>query len=451
MKKVLKKIGKFIGRIIGSIISFLAVLCIITLIWSAVQRSVGSVMDLPTTPDSFVPTIRLVVITDSHHMYDRCADALDTAYKMFDGDPEYAGVDAFIDLGDFSSIGEEGAYTEYAEILKEHVKGDTKMIVIHGNHEFKQKDDYKAYYDNSFGKLFGTKRDSVTEINGFSIIAFSGERSLTEWTFTPDSLKWYAKQIKEAELKSNGKAIFTFQHPHPWGTVYGSSVWGDPQINVVLNGHPSVVDFSGHSHFPMNDPRSINQTSYTAIGCGSMSAFELDNNYIVGQHPERYDTAAQMTVVEADDDGSVRVRGYDLNSDTYLCDYYIDNVLDKDSYAYTYKNMKAHDKEPVFPNKTSAKAVRDENGEWVVSFNEATVPDGYIVHDYKLMITDSDGNKVLNKNFVNDYYVIENDGTASFRIGSDTLKSGETYDLSVRAESAYHKYSDTIELKFTTK
>lgn len=84
----------------------------------------------------------------------------------------------------------------------------------------------------------------------------------------------------------------------------------------------------------MNDPRSINQTTYTSASVGAMARFELDKNYIVGQHPERYEDAAQFCVVEADNDGRVRIRGYDLLSDTFFCEYYIENINNTDSYAY---------------------------------------------------------------------------------------------------------------------
>lgn len=447
MKKVLKTIGKAVGWFFACFFGFLAVLCIITLIWGGVQRSVGTVTDLPQTPADFVPTVRLVAFTDSHNQNDTIADAVDTAYRLFDEDPVYAGVDGFFGIGDFSSVGFEGDYANYAATLQEHVRPETTLVNIHGNHEFKNKADYK----DLFVKYFGHEPDTVTEINGFSCIAFSGERGLTEWTFTPRSLKWLSDSVKEAEKKANGKAIFVFQHPHPWGTVYGSTVWGDPQINVVLNGHTSVVDFSGHSHFPFSDPRSINQASYTAVGCGATRTFELDNNYIVGQHPDGYDTAAEMCVIEANDTGSVRLRGYDLNSDTYFCDYFIEDVNDKSSFAYTYKNVRAHDAPPVFAENTKAAAFRNENGEWVISFDEAIPAEGYIVHDYKVVIRDAAGKKIFSKNFVDDYYVFDDDNTADFRIGTDTLTSGQSYTLSVRAESAYHLYSDTLEIPFTAQ
>ena len=243
--------------------------------------------------------------------------------------------------------------------------------------------------------------------------------------------------------------MFVFQHPHPWGTVYGSTVWGDPQLNVIFGRYSNIVDFSGHSHFPMSDPRSINQSLYTAVGCGATRTFELDNNGIVGQHPDGYDLAAEICVVEADGNGAVRIRGYDLNSDTYFCDYFIENVNDRSTFAYTYKNMKAHDSAPVFAADTKAVALRNEEGEWVISFNEAH--SDFIVHEYKVTIKDADGKKIFSRNFIDDYFVFDEDDTADFRIGADTLTPGESYTLSVRAESAYHLYSDTITLPFTAE
>ena len=447
MKKALRKTGKVIARVLGAVISVLAVLCVVTLGWGFAQRARGHVTNtLPETPADFVPTVRLIAFTDTHNENENVADAIDTAYSLFDGDPVYRGVDGFFCLGDFTSIGTEPDYAAYAETLQAHVRPETPMINIHGNHEFKNKDGYQ----DLFRKYFNQEPDTVTVINGFYCVAFSGERGMTEWTFTSRSLRWLSASITSAEAKSNGKAVFVFQHPHPWGTVYGSTVWGDPQINVVLNGHTSVVDLSGHSHFPMHDPRSINQASYTAVGLGGLARFELDENYIVGQHPDGYDDAAEMCVIEADNDGSVRLRGYDLLSDTYFCDWYIDDVNDRESFAYTYRNLKAHDSKPVFPQDArTAEARRDENGEWVVSFGDAQ--SASIVHEYKVEILNENGKKIYSENFVNDYYVYDPTETASFRVGADTLESGKTYTVRVRAESAYHLYSDPIELQCTVQ
>ena len=430
---------------IGIVVGVLSVLFVV-LPLQGLQLLRGTVQELPQTPEDFVPAVRVVAFTDSHNCNDHVADAIDTAYELFDGDETYAGVDAFFGLGDFSSVGGEGDYQRYAETLHAHVREETVLVNIHGNHEFKN-DNYREY----FIQHFGHDPDTVTEVNGFSCIAFSGERGATEWTYTAGSLKWLDDAISAAEKKADGKAILVFQHPHPFGTVYGSSVWCDPQLNPVFNKHPGIVDFSGHSHFPLNDPRSIWQGSYTAVGCGAMATFELEDHGIPGQHPAGYDPAAEICVIEADNDGSVRIRGYDLLSDSYFCDYYIDDVNDAGTYAYTYKNMKAQDAAPVFPTEAQASAAKEEGGEWVLTFSEAQAAPGFVVHDYKITVKDASGKKVFSDSVINDYYVIDGDPCAHIRIGAETLESGKTYQLTVRAESAYHKFSAPLELTFTAE
>lgn len=445
MKKVLKFIGKAVACFLGGLIGLLAVLSVITLAWSGVQRARGSVFDeLPAIPDDFKPAVRFAVYTDTHNKNENVADAYETLYRLYDNDEVYTGIDAVFGLGDFTSIGGEDNFRDYADTVKQYEREGTQLINILGNHEMKNKSacDY-------FRKYFGYEPNTVHEINGFTFICFSGSPALTEWTFSIKDLKWLSNEVDKASEKANNKPVFVMQHPHNFGTVYGSAVWCDPQLNPIYAGHSNVISFSGHSHFPMNDPRSINQSTYTSVGVGAMRTFELDKNYIVGQHPDGYDTAAQVCIVEADNNGRVAIREYDLNSDTFFNEYFIENVTDPSTFAYTYKNVKAHDSTPVFPENTAASAKKNENGEWVLSFNEAK--SNYIVHHYNIKITDENGKKIYKDTFIDDYFVIDEDDTADFRIGSDTLVSGKTYRAEITAVSAYHLRSDKLTVSFTAE
>ncbi len=444
VKKTIKIIAKTILGILGSVIGIAAVLCIILLSWSAVQINRGEVTEsLPVTPTDFVPEVRMIAFTDTHNENENVAKAIQQAYALFDNDESYKGVDAFFGLGDFSSVGTLGDYENFVKVLKENVREDTVLINVLGNHEMKT-ENCTALFEEAFGHDINT----VTEVNGFTCIGFSGERFLTEWTVTPASLAWLDNAIEEAESTAGDKPVFVFQHPHPFGTVYGSTLWCNPGLNMVFAGHNKVVNFSGHSHFPMNDPRSINQNTYTSVGVGAMARFELDKNYIIGQHPAGYEDAAQFCVIEATSNGSVRVRGYDVLSETFFCDYFIEDVNDRSTFAYTYKNMKAHDTAPVFPADSTARAVQNENGDYVISFTQAVPAEGYIVHDYKLCIANENGEEVLEEHLLSDYFIINDDDTFSFTVSADVLPAGN-YTLTVTAESAYHIDSEPISLTFT--
>ena len=443
--KIVKTLIKAVFGILGTVIGVAAFLCAVTLGWSLVQMSRGDVTKaLPIAPDDFVPEVRIVTFTDTHNENENVKQAINAAYELFDNDEAYKGVDAFFGLGDFTSIGGENDFVEYKKALDECVREETVIINVLGNHEMKNEE-----APEYFVKHFGHEVNTVTEVNGFTCIAFSGERWLTEWTVSPDSVKWLSNEIDKAEETAGDKPILVFQHPHPFGTVYGSTIWCNPQMNMAFNGHNKVINFSGHSHFPMNDPRSINQSVYTSVGVGAMARFELDKNYIIGQHPEGYEEAVQFAVIEADSTGRVRIRGYDVLSGTFFCDYFIENINDKDTFAYTYKNLKAHDTAPVFPAEINVTATVNEDGGYRVEFTEAYAAEGFVVQNYTVKISDSKGKELYKEQFVADYYIIDEDSTSGINVPAGILEAGGDYKLEITAESAYHKTQKSGEILFT--
>jgi len=429
----MKKFFKCIGRIIAVLLALIIVIAAVGVGWGFVQMNVGEVMELPQVAEDFVPEIRLVIFTDTHNENERVANMIDKAHEMYDNAPLYSGIDGFFNLGDFSSIGEPWDYDNYIAETDNHLKEDDLLVTLLGNHEMK-----KDSCAELFVEKFGYSPNKVYEINGFSVIAFSGERSLTEWTFTPKSLVWAKNALTEAEEKAGDKPIIVLQHPHNFGTVYGSTVWCTPQTNFVWSGHNKVVCFSGHSHFPMNDPRSINQTNYTNVGAGAMARFEVDKNFIPGQHPASYDNACQFIIMEASSSGAVRILEYDLNTNTFFNEYFIENVNDPSTYAYTYKNMKAHDSAPVFGEDFSVSATKNENDYGFV-FSDAKCDT--IVHHYNVKLRDGD-KVVYSETVLNDYYDLAC-STSAFNVGADILESGREYTLEIVAVSAYRYKSET--------
>lgn len=68
------------------------------------------------------------------------------------------------------------------------------------------------------------------------------------------------------------RPFFYIQHPHPKDTCYGSWAWGHDggEVTACLSGFPNAVAFSGHSHYPLSDERSIWQGAFTSIGAASL-------------------------------------------------------------------------------------------------------------------------------------------------------------------------------------
>lgn len=399
----------------------------------------GYTKEMPVADPSFTPAVRFVVCTDSHDENDTIKDMVETVYDIYGDD----GIDVIVHTGDFTGIGLDSQMIAFRDALYEAVDGRSETLVVLGNHDLKQ--GYDA--DVRFEKIFGVPAQRHIVVNGFHFIGVPSCTQSAIQLYPPSKVAWARDQLKQAEKESDNLPVFTFQHPHNRGTVYGSTIWGTDDLARVWNGHNRVVNFSGHSHFPIEDPRSIWQGSYTALGVGGMARFELEQDLIWGRHPEGYDTAKQFYVVEADRDGSVKIDSYDMNTNTIFCTYYIENVNDPSTYAYTYKNRLAYDDAPVFGENATAEYEINDSGEVILTFDKAT--DKFAVHDYKVIVKNRFGLPLPEKTFLSDYYLQKQSDRMTVNLGKLPLINTEKgFSVEITASNCYYELSQPLCVSF---
>ena len=208
------------------------------------------------------------------------------------------------------------------------------------------------------------------------------------------------------------------------------------------------MDFSGHSHYPVNDPRSIWQGGYTALGCGSLSSLETELDGIPGNNP--YDLAyqtAQFYIVEADANGNVHILPYDMITEQFFSNDYYLTGLAKRNYDYTYRKMKIRDKKPVFAEDTEISTSLNENGETILSFAGAS--DNFVVESYKMSVAENGIKPVFSDNFAGKYMYLFADDTYEVNLG--TLESGKKYKVSIVAMNAYAETSKPFNYSFVAE
>ena len=90
-------------------------------------------------------------------------------------------------------------------------------------------------------------------------------------------LEFYAANAKAFDPK---KPFFHIQHPHPKDTIYGSWAWGHDRglSTQALSAFPNAVAFSGHSHYPLTDERSVWQGAFTSVGTASLRYLDYPYN-----------------------------------------------------------------------------------------------------------------------------------------------------------------------------
>lgn len=305
---------------------------------------------------AFTPVLRFIAASDVH-IEDgatvertRLAQLFTTGYTLSESDTVYSALDAVCFAGDICNTGTPAQFKAFKTITDKSVKGETEVLPVIGNHEFFGNNDPKA----TFKETFGLDASYHTTVNGFHFIFVASDNGSSYGSATRT---WLKEQIESAiaDDPTGKKPVFVFQHHHVSDTVYGStSGWGVSDLSPVLKKYPNVVDFSGHSHFPINDPKSIWQGSYTALGTGTLSYYEMalgstnsvfpsgkKGEYRIGAVTNAKD-AAQFYIVEADANGSMVIKMYDLLSDSYMCEpYYIRTPSDPSAYTYTNARAKS--------------------------------------------------------------------------------------------------------------
>lgn len=400
---------------------------------------------LPETPSDFTPVLRFAVASDVHISEDeaavertRLAQFINKAYNLAEASSTgYKKLDAIAFAGDFTNKGLDTEAQAFNKICKENVRPGTQLLNVLGNHDL--------HYDGDtaltrFESILDAPLNYHVVLNGFHFIGVSYS---TKTNYSAEGVNtWLNEQLKQAVADDATKPVFVFQHPHPFGTVYGSVNWGDLTTAMIYNRYSQAVVFSGHSHYPINDPRSLWQGSYTSVGTGTLSYFEMEKDLFAGQFPDGYRDAAQFRVIEVDKDGNTRVLSYDLLTDSYFgMDYYLTGFNKKSGFAYTYHNMKHMDTAPGFALDAYVQAYADENGSVHLSFPAAQ--DEFIVHDYKIDITDSHGLPVWSNSIMSHYYLNQYGDTEHLCIESPALKNG-SYKVTVRAQNAYGAASKPI-------
>lgn len=402
------------------------------------------------TPDDFNPVLRFVVCSDIHlngetdqAVAKRFANLFADMYK-YSGNSSYKNLDAVVIAGDFTGGGAEAEYEMFNKIVAENMKETTRMLTVLGNHEFINYRDVDATvgYD-VYKKYINENVDTDIVINGYHFIGVSYDDDGANFK---GKMQWLDERLAAATKENPEKPVFVYNHPSPTLTVYGSVNWSDLSLRKVLSKYPQVVDFSGHSHYASSDPRSVWQGSFTAVGCGSLSAYMGNLNYIEGDQDAPGESGGAW-VVECDAEGNVSMKLYDIANRMFFdnIDYYFTNLSDTSARTHNWHKQKSLDTKPLFPENSDISSAVSENGEVIISFSEAK---GYYeAENYKIKVTDGNKKTVYEKTVISEYVRATNEDV---KVNLGNLTAGE-YTVKVKAYSPYAKAGGQLRNSITVE
>ena len=350
-------------------------------------------------PDAPPCVLRVAVMSDVHFNGSpdvkevvRFRNAMRFSYE-YAAKQKYDKLDAMMVVGDMSNHGIESELSLFKKTMDEEVRGDTKKLLCMGNHEF--------YGGNQafWKQTFGVEPNARYQVNGFQFIAISPEKGTMADGDYMYALEWFQKELEEAVAADPQKPVFVFQHYPVSPTVYGGrglDDWGAEDLFDTLQKYPTVVNFSGHTHYPMTDPRVAWQGNFSAFGTSTLSYLcHGGEGGRYEKYPANQGEYAEFYIMEVYADNSTRLLPCNASKDVEFYDfvYLVAKPGDLSSYRYTDERYFKTER-PVWPGGAKLKVVDVNEADANVEIPQAICPD--VVHSYRFDLerADADGNWV---------------------------------------------------------
>jgi hypothetical protein len=273
-------------------------------------------------------------------------------------------------------------------------------------------------------------------INGYHFIVLGTEDGVTEGTFSANQIGWLAEQLKQANADDPHKPIFVFHHQPIKGTIYGSE-WGFSKNRDLfydtLKPYPQVISFSGHTHYPLDDPRIIHQKDFTSIGTSTGAYVWLESGRIQGEVPEGADILNQALIVEVHNN-KVLIKRRDIHNNDWTGEpFEISYPAKKNKFTYTEDRDK---KAPFFTKEAMISIVHDKSAAAGLTVMFTQAKDDLLVHDYKMKAINVETGEIEKEILAfSEFYKDPIPNPITLPING--LKSNTLYEVKVHAVDAF--------------
>lgn len=394
------------------------------------------------------------------------------------------GIDGVLVVGDLIQRAEITMAQNFKALYEDVFKPtEVPMIYTIGNHDMNPKFDWtpstvaqSVAMANTFGdEYFKTDIDNTMRnnyearhcvIGGYHILAVTpnGDQPIT---YSPNVITWLDQQLDAITKTDPNRYVIVLTHPMIYNTIYGSllgedggvwtstlpNYWATRVLTGVLEKYPQVVSFHGHLHFPINDPRSLWQGKWTALGCGSTRymAIEPAGWEGISNTPTVMNDAnnfSQGYLVQFDVNGNMRIVKMDFFNNGTIGEPYVMQYPDAagaNLAKYNNVTRKAANQAPTMST-IEAKDVKDNEA---ASVTFAAGKDDEFVHHYVITLSKG-GNVVATKKILADFYLHPNTSEmkSSWTYGFGTLSESGQYTVTVVAVDSWDAESAPVSATF---
>lgn len=388
-----------------------------------------------------------IVVSDTHLGRDGSEDKNRTTLRYLLNQPN--NPEAIFVVGDLTDNGYQKEYDLFKRVFTEELPDNFAKYYCLGNHD---RYNDKGDKNTRFEKTLGQDLNQYVEINNYPFILISMENSSYDKCYTAPSRKFLSEKLQYASQKYPDKPIFVFFHMPVTNTVYGSyeiggkDSWGTDGLKDICEQYPQIIAFSGHSHYPIGDERSIHQDKFTSINDGSIAYSEIETGKSEGIHPESFNDVTEGVIVSIDNN-IVNIQRHNTAQGTEIKKQW-EIKPPHDGSAFIYKDRKDN-KAPEFANGIEPSFDNITKNGCKLIWKQAT--DNDIVHHYKIIISkkgEESLSPVTETVFSGFFLNAEMPQSKSWNIKG--LDNKSTYDVSIFAIDSFGNESRPIKGSFTT-
>ncbi len=373
------------------------------------------------------------------------------------------GLSAIAIAGDIADNGTRAQIDVFSTIVK--ASGIENVMLTPGNHDGIGKLPVylesmgESYFAVDVDKTMFNKGARHCVVNGSHFFFIEPTGYGGNCPYNAEVLAWLDASLKKVTEEDPNAYVFVFTHPMPYNTCYGSTLsggsWYTTYLTDTLSKYPQVVTFGGHLHFPVNDERSVMQTAFTSLGCGSVRYLAIErgfSNMASATVPkDAYDVSSGL-LVQVDINGNVRITRMDFsNNTTFKTPWEISYPTPDGAHLTKYGFDRAEDnKAPALTGTPVLNAaVSPTTG--IVSGATVTVPAGNdddLVHHYKVTVKNETTGQISTYKFLSDFYRhAQVSGMAKTLTFPLDISSAGTYTIEVVAVDSWDAESGKITSK----